>query len=253
MTRQVPQNIWLSYLTAFDSAMADESAEKVEHLRKNADVLVKYVNGRAKIATDIEDAERALKWEVVGCLSSAVKTKANTAGLYKDLYRASGMVEEVVELPPKKLGFSHRWHPLEPIWAETEHMREALKTMTAFREGFGELAKAGYKSLYRREWEKEFTDFSGNPIQLYEDRNGWELRARVVDRVKSLVSGALVVSPLDITPPVWVFDGREVIRVAQITRNMQSQELVNIKVSGVRGFRANHKDEIWLLFPKYKG
>lgn len=252
----VPEKSWLNYITTFDSAMSSESALNVDAMRNAAQMIANYSSGRSQIARDIEKAEEAGNWEVAGCLFSVLKGKASAAGLYSELYalakEQNGAVEKT-SLPPKPLGFTHRWHPDEPIWAESEKIKEAVSRTAAHRQGFHDLAREAYKALYRREWRKAFTDISGSPVILHEDRSGWEMRDLVIQRVRDFFASADSVSPAEANLPCWVYDGSKIVRIVQQSKTLTDGTLMNFQVSGYRVLRVTHPEEIWVALPRYRG
>lgn len=251
--RNIPQSLWLEYIAIIGEAMSDPSVSHIDSLREKAEKLVMYSPGRSQLQRDIHAAEKAENWEVFGCLSSVVKTKADSALMLRELY--SKALEECKEpdLPPKPVGFTHRWHPQEPIWPNNDTMREAVQHMIAFRQGFEELSRMAFRAMFQREWVREFTGLDGLPVKLTEDRQGWSMRDAVIERTKKSVKSAATLSPLDVTKTCCVFDGQEIFYVSQVVENPFEPELLNVTVAHRDSVRTAHRDEIWVCFPYYSG
>lgn len=232
--------------------MAEPSKENLSLLHAKAEGLTEYAPGRAQLHRDVKAAEASENWDVFQCLGQVMKTKAESALMLRELYTKAIEIRKNTEpLPPKPLGFSHRWHPQDPVWPNDATMRDAISKMPSYGQGFEELSRLAYKAVFEREWEKEFMGLDGRPVILNDDSQGWAMRDAVIARCKKYMEDATTLSPLDVTQQCCVFDGRNIFYAEKVSESPFVGELLNVSITGRSGVRSTHRNEIWVCFPRY--
>lgn len=249
--RSIPQPLWLQYISAIGEATSYPSPENITFLQSVAERMAELSRGRSQLHLDLVAAEKDKRWEVFNCLSAVMKTKAESALMLRELYTRA--LEEVSQpnLPPKKLGFSHRWHPLDPVYPNDETIRKAIGKMPCYGQGFEDLARLAFKAVFKREWEKEFTGFDGREVSLTSDGQGWDMRESVISRTVNYIKDATTLSPLDVSQKCCVFDGQRIFYAEKVEESPFEAELLNVTLTNRSGVRSTHRDEIWVCFPQY--